>query len=87
MVGIYILIGFMLTLSVLQIMLLIVSCNFLVRTVRKLDDITVGVSTVMDQTKLSRRPTTASGEPSGLVDIPQPANTYDPRFEGTAQNQ
>lgn len=88
MIGVYILLGFVLGLSVLQITLLIISCNFLVRAVRKLDDITVGVSVVMDQTKPIKRPvTTASGDPSGLVDIPHPVGTYDPRYDQIPQNQ
>ena len=86
MVGVYILFGFVIGLDVLQSEILIVSCNFLVRIVRKLDDITTGVSVVMDRTKPKQKPpTTASGDPSGLVDIPHVGN-YDPRYE-SAQDQ
>lgn len=60
--------------------LLIVSANFLVRAVRKLDDITVGISTLIDRSNLRQRPTTRSGEPSGLVDIPY-VGSYDLRYE------
>lgn len=87
MVGVYILMGFVIALQILQIVLVVVACNFLVRTIRKLDDITTGVSTVMDQTKPKRRTTTASGDPSGLIDLPQPVGTYDTRYDGPVQEQ
>ena len=80
MVGLYILVSFALVFLLMQMVLLIISCNYLVRIVEILKDITVGVSTVMDNTKSQQKVTTASGDPSGLMDVPQPVGNYDPRF-------